>query len=167
MDEERSEGVLDVLFDLCEKGRFNRGVRMVNWDPAAQTALSDEEVIYEEVNSKLYYLRCMVEGSDKYIVVATTRPETILGDTAVCINPNDERYKWLHGKKVIVPLVNRAIPIIEDDYVDIEFGTGCLTVTPAHDVNDYMLGEKFNLETIDIFNYNGTIEEKVDMYVSQ
>ena len=167
MDDERSESVIDVFVDLFEKGKIYRGVRMVNWDPAAQTALSDEEVIYKEVNSKLYYLRYMVEGSDKYIVVATTRPETILGDTAVCINPNDERYKWLHGKKVIVPLVNRAIPIIEDDYVDIEFGTGCLKVTPAHDVNDYMLGEKFNLETIDIFNDNGTINEKVDMYVGQ
>ena len=167
MDEERSESVIDVFIDLFNKGKIYRGVRMVNWDPAAQTALSDEEVIYKEVNSKLYYLRYMVEGTDKYIVVATTRPETILGDTAVCINPNDERYTWLHGKKVIVPLVNRAIPIIEDDYVDIEFGTGCLKVTPAHDVNDYMLGEKFNLETIDIFNDNGTINDKVGMYVGQ
>ncbi len=167
MDDERSESVIDVFIDLFNKGKIYRGVRMVNWDPAAQTALSDEEVIYKEVNSKLYYLRYKVEGSDEYIVVATTRPETILGDTAVCINPNDERYKWLHGKKVIVPLVNRAIPIIEDDYVDIEFGTGCLKVTPAHDVNDYMLGEKFNLETIDIFNDNGTINDKVGMYVGQ
>ncbi|MDO5570081.1 MAG: valine--tRNA ligase [Bacteroidales bacterium] len=166
MDEERSESVIDVFVDLYNKGKIYRGVRMVNWDPAAQTALSDEEVIYKEVHSKLYYLRYKVEGDDKYIVVATTRPETILGDTAVCINPNDERYTWLKGKKVIVPLVNRVIPIIEDDYVDIEFGTGCLKVTPAHDVNDYMLGEKFNLETIDIFNDNGTINDKVGMYVN-
>ncbi|MEG1586100.1 MAG: valine--tRNA ligase [Bacteroidales bacterium] len=167
MDEERSESVIDVFVDLFNKGKIYRGVRMVNWDPAAQTALSDEEVIYKEVNSKLYYLRYKVEGDDRYIVVATTRPETILGDTAVCVNPNDERYAWLKGKKVIVPLVNRAVPIIMDDYVEMEFGTGCLKVTPAHDVNDYMLGEKFNLETIDIFNDNGTISEKGGMYIGQ
>ncbi|MEG0948160.1 MAG: valine--tRNA ligase [Bacteroidales bacterium] len=165
MDDERSESVIDVFVDLFNKGKIYRGVRMVNWDPAAQTALSDEEVIYKEVNSKLYYLRYKVEGDDRYIVVATTRPETILGDTAVCVNPNDERYSWLKGKKVIVPLVNRAIPIIMDDYVEMEFGTGCLKVTPAHDVNDYMLGERFNLETIDIFNDNGTISEKGGMYI--
>ena len=165
MDEERSESVLEVFVDLFNKGLIYRGVRMVNWDPKALTALSDEEVIYKEVNSKLYHLRYKVEGEDKYIVVATTRPETILGDTAVCVNPNDERYSWLKGKKVIVPLVNRAVPIIMDEYVDVEFGTGCLKVTPAHDVNDYMLGEKFNLETIDIFNDNGTINDKVGMYV--
>lgn len=165
MDEERSESVLEVFADLFNKGLIYRGVRMVNWDPKALTALSDEEVIYKEVNSKLYHLRYKVEGEDKYIVVATTRPETILGDTAVCVNPNDERYSWLKGKKVIVPLVNRAVPIIMDEYVDVEFGTGCLKVTPAHDVNDYMLGEKFNLETIDIFNDNGTINDKVGMYV--
>ena len=144
MDEVRSESVIDVFVDLFNKGKIYRGVRMVNWDPAAQTALSDEEVIYKEVNSKLYYLRYKVEGEDgKYIIVATTRPETILGDTAVCVNPNDERFSWLKDKKVIVPLVGRSIPIIMDDYVDMEFGTGCLKVTPAHDVNDYMLGEKF------------------------
>ncbi|MGL4993001.1 MAG: valine--tRNA ligase [Bacteroidales bacterium] len=166
MDETRSESVLKVFVDLFNKGLIYRGVRMVNWDPQALTALSDEEVIYKEVNSKLYHLRYKVEGEeDKYIVVATTRPETILGDSAVCVNPNDERYSWLKGKKVIVPLVNRAVPIIMDEYVDVEFGTGCLKVTPAHDVNDYMLGEKFNLETIDIFNDNGTINDKVGLYV--
>lgn len=166
MDEERSESVIDAFVDLFEKGKIYRGVRMVNWDPAAQTALSDEEVIFKEVNSKLYHLRYQVEGEvDKYIVVATTRPETILGDTAVCVNPNDERYAWLKGKRVIVPLVNRSVPVIMDEYVEMEFGTGCLKVTPAHDVNDYMLGEKFNLETIDIFTDNGTINDKVGLYV--
>ncbi len=165
MDEERSQSVIDVFVDLFNKGKIYRGVRMVNWDPAAQTALSDEEVIYKEVNSKLYHLRYKIEGEDNYIVVATTRPETILGDTAVCVNPNDERYTNLKGKRVIVPLVNRAVPIIMDEYVEMDFGTGCLKVTPAHDVNDYMLGEKFNLETIDIFNDNGTISEKGGMYI--
>jgi valyl-tRNA synthetase len=167
MDPKLSESVLKVFVDLYNKGLIYRGVRMVNWDPSAQTALSDEEVIYKEVQSKLYYLRYFIEGEDTYIVVATTRPETILGDTAVCVNPNDPRFSHLKGKKVIVPLVNRAIPIIEDEYVDIEFGTGALKVTPAHDVNDYMLGEKFNLEVIDIFNDNGTINEKGVLYVGQ
>ena len=140
---------------------------MVNWDPKALTALSDEEVIYKEEHSKLYYLRYKVEGDaqGRYAVVATTRPETIMGDTAMCINPNDPKNEWLKGKKVIVPLVNRVIPVIEDEYVDIEFGTGCLKVTPAHDVNDYMLGEKYNLQSIDIFNDNGTISEAAGMYV--
>ncbi|MFI3314205.1 MAG: valine--tRNA ligase [Rikenellaceae bacterium] len=165
MDEHMSESVIKVFVDLYNKGLIYRGVRMVNWDPEALTALSDEEVIYKEVKSKLYYLRYMVEGSDEYVVVATTRPETILGDTALCVNPNDERYAALKGKKVIVPLVNRVIPVIFDEYVDIEFGTGALKVTPAHDVNDYMLGEKYNLETIDIFNDNGTINDKVGLYV--
>ncbi len=165
MDEQRSKGVIDVFVDLFNKGKIYRGVRMVNWDPSAQTALSDEEVIYKEVNSKLYHLRYKIEGEDSYIVVATTRPETILGDTAVCVNPNDERYTHLKGKKVIVPLVNRAVPIIMDEYVEMDFGTGCLKVTPAHDVNDYMLGEKFGLETIDIFEDNGTISERGGMYV--
>ncbi len=167
MDELRSQSVIKVFVDLYNKGLIYRGVRMVNWDPAALTALSDEEVIYKEEHSKLYHLRYYVEGEDKYIVVATTRPETILGDTAVCVNPNDERYQWLKGKKVIVPLVNRAVPIIMDEYVEMEFGTGCLKVTPAHDVNDYMLGEKYNLPTIDIFNDNGTISEAGGMYIGK
>ena len=166
MDEERSASVLKVFVDLYNKGRIYRGVRMVNWDPSAQTALSDEEVIYKESQGKLYYLRYKIEGSDKYIVVATTRPETILGDTALCVNPNDERYKDLPADaRVIVPLVGRSIPVIRDEYVDLEFGTGALKVTPAHDVNDYMLGEKYGLEAIDIFNDNGTINDKVGMYV--
>ncbi len=167
MDESRSESVLKVFVDLYEKGLIYRGVRMVNWDPKALTALSDEEVIYKEEHSKLFYLRYMIEGEDKYIVVATTRPETILGDSAVCVNPNDPRYSYLKGKNVIVPLVNRAVPIIMDDYVDIEFGTGCLKVTPAHDVNDYMLGEKYNLQTIDIFNADGTISEAGGLYIGK
>ena len=165
MDEKRSESVLRVFVDLYNKGLIYRGVRMVNWDPQALTALSDEEVIYKDEHSKLYHLRYYVEGEDRYIVVATTRPETILGDTAVCVNPNDERYTWLKGKRVIVPMVGRAVPIIMDEYVEMEFGTGCLKVTPAHDVNDYMLGEKYNLPSIDIFNDNGTISEEGGMYV--
>ena len=166
MDDPRTEGVIKVFCDLYEKGKIYRGVRMVNWDPSAKTALSDEEVIYKESQGKLYYLRYQVEGSDKALIVATTRPETILGDTALCINPNDERYKWLaEDARVIVPLVGRSIPVIRDEYVDIEFGTGALKVTPAHDVNDYMLGEKFGLEVIDIFNDDGTINDKVGMYV--
>ena len=167
MDELRSESVIKVFVDLYNKGLIYRGVRMVNWDPKALTALSDEEVIYKEEHSKLYYLRYKVEGDPegRYAIVATTRPETIMGDTAMCINPNDPKNTWLKGKKVIVPLVNRVIPVIEDDYVDIEFGTGCLKVTPAHDVNDYMLGEKYNLPSIDIFNDNGTLSEAAGLYV--
>ena len=165
MDDLRSESVMKVFCDLYNKGLIYRGVRMVNWDPKALTALSDEEVIYKEQQGKLYYLRYMIEGEDGYAVVATTRPETIMGDTAMCINPNDPKNTHLKGKKVIVPLVNRVIPVIEDEYVDIEFGTGCLKVTPAHDVNDYMLGEKYNLPTIDIFNDNGTISEAAGLYV--
>ena len=167
MDEARSKSVIKVFVDLYNKGLIYRGVRMVNWDPKALTALSDEEVIYKEEHSKLYYLRYKVEGDaeGRYAVVATTRPETIMGDTAMCINPNDPKNQWLKGKKVIVPLVNRVIPVIEDDYVDIEFGTGCLKVTPAHDVNDYMLGEKHNLQSIDIFNDNGTLSEAAGLYV--
>ena len=167
MDEERSESVIKVFCDLYEKGLIYRGVRMVNWDPKALTALSDEEVIYKEEHSKLYYLRYKVEGDaeGRYAVVATTRPETIMGDTAMCINPNDPKNEWLKGKRVIVPLVGRSIPVIEDDYVDVEFGTGCLKVTPAHDVNDYMLGEKYNLPSIDIFNDNGTLSEAAGLYV--
>ena len=184
MDEERSKSVIKVFVDLYNKGLIYRGVRMVNWDPKALTALSDEEVIYKEEHSKLYYLRYYVADDDmsgetgaegevvhrdeqgrRYAVVATTRPETIMGDTAMCINPNDVKNRWLSGKKVIVPLVGRVIPVIEDDYVDIEFGTGCLKVTPAHDVNDYMLGEKYNLPSIDIFNDNGTLSEAAGLYV--
>ena len=184
MDEKRSESVLKVFVDLYNKGLIYRGVRMVNWDPKALTALSDEEVIYKEEHSKLYYLRYYVADDDmsgetgaegevvhrdaagkRYAVVATTRPETIMGDTAMCINPADPKNQWLKGKKVIVPLVNRVIPVIQDDYVDVEFGTGCLKVTPAHDVNDYMLGEKYNLPAIDIFNDNGTLSEAAGLYV--
>ena len=184
MDEERSKSVIKVFVDLYNKGLIYRGVRMVNWDPKALTALSDEEVIYKEEHSKLYYLRYFVADDDmtgetgaegevvhrdeqgrRYAVVATTRPETIMGDTAMCINPNDPKNRWLKGKKVIVPLVGRVIPVIQDEYVDVEFGTGCLKVTPAHDVNDYMLGEKYNLQSIDIFNDNGTLSEAAGMYV--
>jgi len=184
MDEKRSESVIKVFVDLYNKGLIYRGVRMVNWDPKALTALSDEEVIYKEEHSKLYYLRYYVADDDmsgetgaegevvhrdaegrRYAVVATTRPETIMGDTAMCINPADPKNQWLKGKKVIVPLVGRVIPVIQDDYVDVEFGTGCLKVTPAHDVNDYMLGEKYNLPSIDIFNDNGTLSEAAGLYV--
>ncbi len=165
MDEIRSKSVIRVFVDLYNKGLIYRGVRMVNWDPVALTALSDEEVIYKEEHGKLYYLRYKIVGEDGYAIVATTRPETIMGDTAMCINPNDPKNAHLKGKKVIVPLVGREIPVIEDDYVDIEFGTGCLKVTPAHDVNDYMLGEKYNLPSIDIFNDNGTLSEKAGLYV--
>lgn len=157
LDEKRSESVFKVFTDLYNKGLIYRGIRMVNWDPKAKTALSDEEVIHKEEHGKLYYLRYKVEGESGYAVIATTRPETIFGDIAVCINPNDTKTAHLKGKKVIVPIVNRVVPIIEDEYVDMEFGTGFLKVTPAHDVNDYMLGEKYNLEVIDIFNDNGTL----------
>ena len=166
MDEIRTQSVIKVFVDLYNKGKIYRGVRMVHWDPAAKTALSDEEVIYKESQGKLYYLRYKIEGTDRYIVVATTRPETILGDTAVCLNPDDERYRDIPADaRVIVPLVGRSIPVIRDSYVDIGFGTGALKVTPAHDVNDYMLGEKYGLESIDIFNDDGTINDKVGMYV--
>ncbi len=164
MDEIRSESVIKVFCDLYEKGLIYRGVRMVNWDPKALTAISDEEVDHKEVHGKLYYLRYRIEGEDGYAVVATTRPETIMGDTAMCIHPDNPKTAHLKGKKVIVPLINRAIPVIEDDYVDMEFGTGCLKVTPAHDVNDYVLGEKHNLPSIDIFNDNGTLNEHGEMY---
>ena len=165
LDETRSKSVIHVFCDLYKKGLIYRGVRMVNWDPKALTALSDEEVVYKEEHSKLFYLRYKIEGEDGYAIVATTRPETIMGDTAMCINPNDPKNEHLKGKKVIVPLVGRAIPVIEDEYVDIEFGTGCLKVTPAHDVNDYMLGEKYNLQSINIFNDDATISEAAGMYV--
>lgn len=165
MDDIRSRSVIRVFVDLYRKGLIYRGKRMVNWDPKAKTALSDIEVIYKEEHSKLYYLRYKIVGEDGYAIVATTRPETIMGDTAMCINPADPKNQHLRGKKVIVPLVNREIPVIEDDYVDIEFGTGCLKVTPAHDMNDNMLGEKHGLETIDIFNDDATISEAAGMYV--
>lgn len=165
MDEIRSKSVTKVFVDLFRKGLIYRGKRMVNWDPKAKTALSDIEVIYKEEHSKLYYLRYKIVGEDGYAIVATTRPETIMGDTAMCINPADPKNQHLRGKRVIVPLVNREIPVIEDDYVDIEFGTGCLKVTPAHDMNDYMLGQKHNLESIDIFNDDATISEAAGMYV--
>lgn len=165
MDAPLSQSVIKVFVDLYNKGKIYRGVRMVNWDPVALTALSDEEVIYQEQQGKLYYLRYMIDGGDgAYAVVATTRPETIMGDTAMCINPNDPKNTHLRGRRVIVPLINRSIPVIEDEYVDIEFGTGCLKVTPAHDVNDYMLGEKYALEAIDIFNDNGTLNANGAMY---
>ena len=183
MDETRSKAVIHVFCDLYQKGLIYRGVRMVNWDPKAQTALSDEEVIYKDEHSKLYYLKYYVVEQDcqqveegnvmhkdekgYYAVVATTRPETIMGDSAMCINPADPKNTWLKGKHVIVPLVNREIPVIEDSYVEIEFGTGCLKVTPAHDINDHALGLKHGLQTIDIFNDNGTISEAAGMYVGQ
>ena len=157
MDQERYDSVIKVFVDLYNKGLIYRGYRMVNWDPEALTTLSDEEVVYEEKQGLLYYLAYPIEGSDEKVTIATTRPETILGDTAICINPNDERFAHLKGKKAIVPICNRVIPIITDDYVDMEFGTGCLKVTPAHDINDKALGEKHELETIDIFNDNATL----------
>ncbi|MCB9225184.1 MAG: valine--tRNA ligase [Crocinitomicaceae bacterium] len=160
MNPEYSESVIDTFIDLFEKGKIYRGLRMINWDPAAQTALSDEEVEYKEVNSKLYHVRYKIEGTeDEWLTIATTRPETILGDTAICVNPNDIRYTKLQGKKAIVPIANRAIPIIQDEYVEMEFGTGCLKVTPAHDENDYNLGAKHNLETLDILNDDGSLND--------
>ena len=184
MDDIRSKSVIRAFVDLYNKGLIYRGVRMVNWDPKALTALSDEEVVFKDEHSKLFYLRYYLHEDDgtgatgaegeiihtdekgrRYAVVATTRPETIMGDTAMCINPADPKNQWLRGKKVVVPLVNRVIPVIEDDYVDIEFGTGCLKVTPAHDVNDYMLGEKHNLQSINIFNDDATISEAAGIYV--
>lgn len=166
MDKNLSDSVIKVFVDLHKKGLIYRGVRMVNWDPSAKTAVSDEEVIYKEEQSKLYHVRYKIHDTEnQWLTIATTRPETILGDTAICINPNDDRYKHLHGKQAIVPLVNRVVPIILDEYVDMEFGTGCLKVTPAHDINDYELGIKHNLESIDIFNDNGTLNEKAQLFV--
>ncbi len=185
MDEERSKSVIKVFVDLYNKGLIYRGIRMVNWDPQAKTAVSDEEVTYKEEQSKLYYIRYKIEAPHNppeggkalvsppvgesegasYVTIATTRPETILGDTAVCVNPNDERFKHLVGKKVLVPLINRSVPIIEDDYVDMEFGTGCLKITPAHDVNDYEIGMRHNLEIIDTFNDDGTLSEKAGILI--
>ncbi|WP_159521071.1 valine--tRNA ligase [Sunxiuqinia indica] len=165
MDEIRSQSVVKVFVDLYNKGLVYRGVRMVNWDPAAKTAVSDEEVIHKEEQSKLYYVRYQIEGEDNYVTIATTRPETILGDTAVCVNPNDERFQHLKGKRVLVPLVERSVPVIVDEYVDMEFGTGCLKITPAHDINDYEIGMRHNLETIDTFNDDGTLSEKAQILV--
>ena len=167
MDDEMSESVLKVFVDLHKKGLIYRGVRMVNWDPQAKTAVSDEEVNFKEVQSKLYYVCYKVEGEDSYVTIATTRPETILGDTAVCVHPEDERFKNLHGKKVLVPLVNRSVPVINDEYVDKEFGTGALKITPAHDINDYEIGDKHNLESIDIFNDDGTMNESAQLYIGE
>lgn len=167
MDEKRSEQVIDMFIHLYEKGLIYRGLRMVNWDPEAQTVLSKEEVIYKDVNSKLYFVKYQIKDSEEYVTIATTRPETILGDTAICINPKDERYKHLHGKTAIVPMVNREVPIILDEYVDMEFGTGCLKVTPAHDENDYELGKKHNLEVIDILNDDGTLSKDAQFFVGE
>ncbi|MFV0365070.1 MAG: valine--tRNA ligase [Mangrovibacterium sp.] len=167
LDETRSKAVIDTFVQLYEKGLIYRGVRMVNWDSDALTAVSDEEVIHKEVQSKLYYLKYQIVGSTDHVIIATTRPETILGDTAVCVNPNDERFAHLKGKKVIVPLIGRKIPIIEDEYVDMEFGTGCLKITPAHDINDYEIGMRHNLESINILNDNGTLSEAASMFVGK
>jgi valyl-tRNA synthetase len=165
MDEKRYASVIKVFTDLYNKGLIYRGVRMVNWDPQAMTAVSDEEVIYTEEKSKLYYVKYKVVGEENYITVATTRPETILGDTAVCANPNDSRYMQLSGKKVIVPMTGREVPFIFDDYVDMEFGTGCLKITPAHDINDYEIGQKHNLPSIDVFNEDGTMSNQAGMFI--
>ncbi|NLJ82030.1 MAG: valine--tRNA ligase, partial [Bacteroidales bacterium] len=168
MDDSLSESVIDIFIDLYRKGKIYRGVRMVNWDPKALTAVSDEEVIYREIQSKLYYVRYQIEGCEnEYITIATTRPETILGDTAVCVHPEDERYSHLKGKRVIIPLVNRSVPLIFDEYVDKEFGTGALKITPAHDINDYNLGIKHQLESINIFNDNGTLNESAQLLVGE
>ena len=168
MDPGLSDAVISVFVDLYKKGKIYRGIRMVNWDPKGQTALSDDEVIMKEVPSKLYYIKYKIEGSeDQFLTIATTRPETIMADVAICINPNDPRFTRLKGKKAIIPLINRAIPIIEDEYVDMEFGTGCLKVTPAHDINDYELGIKHKLEVIDILNDNGTLNEKAQILVGE
>lgn len=167
MDADLSDAVISVFVDLHKKGKIYRGIRMVNWDPQGKTALSDDEVIMKEIQSKLYYIRYQIEGSEDFLTIATTRPETIMADVAICINPNDPRFTHLKGKKAIIPLINRAIPIIEDEYVDMEFGTGCLKVTPAHDVNDYELGIKHKLEVIDILNDDGTLNTKAQILVGE
>ena len=168
MDEALYESVIDTFIDLYNKGLIYRGVRMVNWDPQAKTAVSDEEVIHKEVKSKLYYLRYAVEGNPgQFLTIATTRPETILGDTAVCVHPEDERFTGFVGKKVIVPLINRPVPVIADEYVDREFGTGALKITPAHDIHDYEIGMKHHLESIDIFNDDGTLNEAAQLYIGK
>ena len=165
MSESLHDSVIDVFIDMYKKGLVYRGVRMINWDPQAKTAVSDEEVMHKELQSKLYYLKYKIEGHDEYLTIATTRPETILGDTAVCVHPDDDRFTKFHGKKVVVPLVNRTIPIITDEYVDREFGTGALKITPAHDVNDYEIGIKHKLSSIDIFNDDGTMSESAELYI--
>ena len=167
MDKDLSQSVIKVFVDLYNKGHIYRGIRMVNWDPEGKTALADDEVIYKEVDSQLYYIKYKVNGENDTLTIATTRPETLLGDTAVCINPNDKRFKHLHGKKAIVPLVNREVPIILDSYVDMDFGTGCLKVTPSHDVNDYKLGQKHKLKSIDIFDDEGRINKNGKLYVGE
>ncbi|MBT1700833.1 valine--tRNA ligase [Fulvivirgaceae bacterium PWU4] len=167
MDPDYYEAVIDVFIDLYNKGNIYRGLRMVNWDPAGKTALSDDEVIHRDVQSKLYYIKYRIEGSNDFITIATVRPETIMADAAICVNPKDERYKHLKGKKVLIPLIDRAIPVIEDDYVAMDFGTGCLKVTPAHDMNDYELGRKHNLEVIDILNDDGTLNEKAKIFIGE
>lgn len=168
MDPDYYDAVIDVFIDLYRKGHIYRGLRMVNWDPAGKTALSDDEVIHKEVASKLYHIRYRIEGTqDEYLTIATVRPETIMADAAICVNPKDERYKHLKGKRAIIPLINRSIPVIEDEYVEMDFGTGCLKVTPAHDINDYELGQKHNLEVIDILNEDGTLNEKAQIFVGE
>nr|WP_020533545.1 valine--tRNA ligase [Flexithrix dorotheae] len=167
MDEDYYKEVISVFVDLHKKGLIYRGVRMVNWDPQGKTALSDEEVIHREVNSRLFYVKYKIKDEDEFVTIATTRPETILGDSAVCVNPNDERFKHLIGKKVIIPMVNREVPVIGDDYVDMEFGTGCLKITPAHDLNDYEIGIRHNLEVIDILEDDGTLSEKAQFFVGE
>lgn len=164
LDKDLYDSVIKTFIDLHQKGKIYRGIRMVNWDPVAKTAVSDEEVNYKDEKSKLYYVKYKIAGTQEYITIATTRPETILGDTAVCVHPDDQRFKKFHGKKIIIPIVNREVPLIIDDYIDIEFGTGALKVTPAHDENDYALGQKFNLESIDIFNDDGTIKNEISHY---
>ncbi len=167
MDPDYYEAVIDVFIDLHKKGYIYRGLRMVNWDPAGKTALSDDEVIHRDVQSKLYYIKYAIEGTSEFVTIATVRPETIMADAAICVNPNDERYKHLKGKKAIIPLIDRAIPIIEDDYVTMDFGTGCLKVTPAHDMNDNALGQKHNLPVIDILNEDGTLNEKAQIFIGE
>ena len=167
MDNDMSQSVIKVFVDLYDKGLIYRGIRMVNWDPEAQTALSDEEVIYKEVKSTLYYIKYNIKDSKQTFVVATTRPETILGDSAICVNPNDKRYASLKGKKAIIPLLDREVPIIFDNYVDMDFGTGVLKITPAHDINDYQIGDKHNLETLDILNDDGTLNDNAIMYIGK
>jgi valyl-tRNA synthetase len=167
MEEDLSAAVIQVFVDLYNKGYIYRGVRMVNWDPAGLTAVSDEEVIYREVSSRLYHVKYRIAGTDDFVTIATTRPETILGDTAVCVNPGDERYRHLRGRNAIVPIVNREVPVIFDEYVTMDFGTGALKVTPAHDINDYQLGITHNLEVIDTINPNGTMSPAAGFYIGE